>query len=320
MSGAEEPDEVEVRTVAIVGTGIIGASWACLILAHGLDVIASDIRDGAEARLRDTIERLWPSLPDALLDRGKRGALHFTTDPAEACRNADFVQENAAERLELKVDLIRRIDAAAGPDVVIASSSSALSVTDMQSACGRPQRVVLGHPFNPPHLVPLVEVVGGEKTEEAYLAKAERFYRQIGKAPVRLQKEIYGHIANRMQAAIFREAIHLLDSGVASAEDIDRAISEGPGTRWALMGPLLTYRLAGGDKGMRGFWDMFAPMQEKLWNNLGTPRPDAMLQSRVTDAVERAYAHRHIRDLAKERDTRLRAVLAAKASARKDQP
>ncbi|NDW07327.1 3-hydroxyacyl-CoA dehydrogenase NAD-binding domain-containing protein [Jiella pacifica] len=320
MSGAGEPEEVEVGTVAIVGTGIIGASWACLILAHGLNVIASDIRNGAEARLRDTVNRLWPSLPDALAKGGKRGELHFTIDPAEACRNADFVQENAAERLELKVDLIRRIDAATRPNVVIASSSSALSVTDMQRACARPERVVLGHPFNPPHLVPLVEVVGGEKTEDAFLASAERFYRRIGKVPVRLRKEIYGHIANRMQAAIFREAIHLLDSGVASAEDIDRAISEGPGTRWALMGPLLTYRLAGGDRGMQGFWDMFAPMQEKLWNDLGTPQPDAPLQARVTDAVERAYGDRKIRELAKERDIRLQAVLAAKTSDTKDRP
>ena len=319
MSGAGEPEGREVKTVAVVGTGIIGASWACLFLAHGLDVIASDIRDDAEARLRETVDRLWPSLPDSLARDGGRGALHFTSDPAEACRNADFVQENAAERLEIKIDLIRRIDAATRPDVVIASSSSALSVTDMQSGCASPQRVVLGHPFNPPHLVPLVEVVGGEKTEEAYLAIAERFYRRIGKAPVRLKKEIYGHIANRMQAAIFREAIHLLDSGVASAEDIDRAISEGPGTRWALMGPLLTYRLAGGDRGMRGFWDMFAPMQEKLWNDLGTPQPDTGLQERVTEAVERAYGHRPIRDLARERDVRLRAVLAAKATDTKDQ-
>lgn len=301
----------EVQAVAVVGTGTIGASWACLFLAHGLDVVATDLR-GSEAELTAAVERLWPSLPDALLASARRGTLRFSADLEEACAGADFVQENAVERLDAKIELMRRIDAATPIHAVIASSSSAISVTEMQSACAHPGRVVLGHPFNPPHLVPLVELAGGELTEETALAIAERFYTRLGKVPVRLQKEIYGHVANRLQAAIFREAIHLLESGVASAEDIDRAVSEGPGPRWALMGPLLTYRLAGGERGMQGFWDNFAPMQEKLWDELGSPVPDAALQARVTEAVERCYGDRSVRALAEERDIRLRRVLAAR--------
>ena len=300
----------DITTVTVVGTGLIGASWTCLFLAHGLDVVATDIREGAQNKLELAIERCWSSLPDTLLEKKMRGSLTFAADLSEACRGTDFVQENAIERVEEKIELMRRIDAATSPGVVIASSSSAISVSDMQSACAHPERVVLGHPFNPPHLVPLVEVVGGAMTEETALEKAERFYKRLGKTTIRLRKEIYGHVANRLQAAIFREAIHLLDSGVASAEDIDRAVIEGPGLRWALMGPLLTYRLAGGDRGMQGFWDMFTPMQDKLWRELGTPMLDEALQKRVTTAVELAYENVPVEASVRERDARLRRILA----------
>ncbi len=312
MKNVSRQAEEHIGTVAIVGAGMIGASWACLFLGHGLNVAATDIRADAESEFREAVARFRHSLPDDVLQQGSWGTLSFTHDLAEACETADFVQENAVERIDAKIDLFRRIDALTRPEVVIASSSSAISVTDMQSACAHPERVVLGHPFNPPHLVPLVELVGGAKTGETFLIKAEHFYQKMGKVPVRLKKEIYGHIANRMQAAIFREAIHLLESDVASVEDIDRAVSEGPGPRWALMGPLLTYRLAGGDKGMQGFWDMFEPMQERLWDDLGAPHLDKALQDRVTDAVERAYGDRGVRGLAKQRDVLLQAVLAAK--------
>lgn len=301
----------EIGTVAVVGTGIIGASWACLFLAHGIDVVGTDIRDGAENRLREAINQLGRSLPEAVFQNTNSGRLTFHRDLSQACKAADFVQESAVERKDAKIELMRQIDAAVRPDVVIASSSSAISVTDMQSACSRPERVILGHPFNPVHLMPLVELAGGEKTEECYLAKAERFYSSLGKETIRLKKEVYGHIANRMQAAIFREAIHLLDSGVADVEDIDRAVSEGPGLRWALNGPLLTYRLAGGENGMQGFWDMFAPMQKTLWQDLGSPVPDAALQNRVTAAVEQAYGDHSPIDLASERDAHLQAYLTS---------
>ena len=303
----------EIRTVTVIGTGTIGASWSCLFLAHGLDVVATDIRPGAEADLRAAIDRFWPSLPDTVRATGQRGTLRFEPDLEAACATADFVQENAIERLEEKVELFRRIDAATPPHAVLASSSSAIAVSDMQRACRTPGRVVLGHPFNPPHLVPLVEVAGGTATDDAAIAVAEAFYTGLGKACVRLRREIYGHIANRLQAAIFREAIHLLDSGIASAEDIDRAVSEGPGLRWALMGPLQTYRLAGGDRGMAGFWEMFTQMQQTLWDDLGQPRADADLAGRVTAAVEAAYADRSVQASAAERDVKLPRILAARS-------
>lgn len=299
----------DIKSVTVVGTGTIGASWTCLFLAHGLDVVATDIREGAAKELEASVERCWSSLPHAVLEKNKRGTLRYTPDLSEACRGTGFVQENAIERVEEKIELMRRIDTATSPGVVVASSSSAISVTDMQSACAHPERVVLGHPFNPPHLVPLVEMVGGARTGEAALRSAEQLYQRMGKTTIRLQKEIYGHVANRLQAAIFREAIHMLESGVASAEDIDRAVTDGPGLRWALMGPLLTYRLAGGDRGMQGFWDMFAPMQDKLWRELGTSLPDEDLQKRVTTAVELAYANVSMEELARERDSRLRQML-----------
>ncbi len=304
----------DITSVTVVGTGIIGASWTCLFLAHGLDVVATDIREGAANELELFVERCWPSLPDTVLEKKKRGTLRFTADLSEACRGTGFVQENAIERVEEKIELMRRIDAATSPQVVIASSSSAISVTDMQSACVHPERVVLGHPFNPPHLVPLVEVVGGARTGQVALQSAEHFYRHLGKSTIRLEKEIYGHVANRLQAAVFREAIHMLESGVASAEDIDRAVTDGPGLRWALMGPFLTYRLAGGDRGMQGFWAMFASMQDKLRRELGTPLPDEELQKRVTATVEHAYANLPIDRLVRERDVRLRRILAMRQS------
>lgn len=157
---------------------------------------------------------------------------------------------------------------------------------------------------------------GGERTGETALQSAEKFYHRVGKMTIRLQKEIYGHVANRLQAAIFREAIHMLESGVASAEDIDHAVTNGPGLRWALMGPLLTYRLAGGDRGMQGFWDMFAPMLDKLWRELGTPLPDHDLQQRVTAAVERAYDKAPLEGLVRKRDAGLRCLLAMRSPER----
>lgn len=318
MTQAKTLDSGVIRTVAIVGTGTIGASWACLFLAHGVNVVATDIRSGAEVELRTAVDHLWPSLRTAVANLGRRGELSFSSDLTEACSTADFVQENATERLDAKIALMQKVDKATRPDVVIASSSSAISVTEMQSGCAHPERLVLGHPFNPPHLVPLVEVVGGKKTKEEYLAKADVFYTSVGKVTVRLRKEIYGHIANRLQAAIFREAIHLLEAGVASAEDIDRAVSEGPGPRWALMGPLLTYHLAGGTAGMQGFWDMFAPMQDQLWRDLGTPLPTDDLQSRVTAAVEESYRGRNLNDLIRDRNKGLQAILSAKTTNTKE--
>lgn len=300
----------EIRRVAVIGCGTIGAGWAALFLSQGYDVTATEMRPEAEAELRTAVAGLL----SVLQPEGPLGTLEFTTDLQACCRSADFVQENVVEREAVKVELMARIDALLPPHVVIASSSSAISVSVMQSACARPGRVVLGHPFNPPHLVPLVEIVGGKATEDWALDVAEAFYVSLGKKPVRLRKEIYGHIANRLQAAIFREAIHLLEEGVASVDDIDAAVTEGPGLRWALMGPFLTYHLAGGSAGIHGFMSQFAPMQQRLWAELGQPQLDAGLQSRVIAAVDAAMSRRSMDDIRRERDRRLAAILDARAT------
>ncbi|WP_343314926.1 3-hydroxyacyl-CoA dehydrogenase NAD-binding domain-containing protein [Brucella sp. BE17] len=298
-----------IKRVAVIGCGTIGASWTALFLANGLDVIASELRDDAEFELRATVASLLPTLKP----RGPAGQLTFTTDIAACCRDADFVQENVIEREAAKIELMARMDAALRPNVVIASSSSAITVSVMQSACVRPGRVVLGHPFNPPHLIPLVEIVGGAATESWALDKAEAFYASLGKTPIRLRKEIFGHVANRLQAAIFREAIHLLEEGVASAEEIDTAVTDGPGLRWALMGPFLTYHLAGGENGIRGFMKQFSPMQQRLWSELGQPVFDEALQMRVAATVETALGHRSMDDIRKDRDRRITALLKARS-------
>lgn len=298
-----------IKRVAVIGCGTIGASWAALFMAHGYDVAASELRPEAEAELRARVSSLLPTLTP----RGPVGALSFTADLDACCRDADFVQENVVEREAVKIDLMARMDAALRPHVVIASSSSAIMVSVMQSACVRPERVILGHPFNPPHLVPLVELVGGAATEDWALDVAEAFYLDLGRKPVRLRKEVFGHIANRLQAAIFREAIHLLEEGVASVEEIDTAVTEGPGLRWALMGPFLTYHLAGGETGIRGFMEQFAPMQQRLWSELGQPQLDDAMQERVVATVEKAMQMRSMEDIRRERDRRIEAILRARA-------
>ncbi|WP_374385092.1 3-hydroxyacyl-CoA dehydrogenase NAD-binding domain-containing protein [Dongia sp.] len=295
--------------IAVVGAGSIGASWAALFLAHGLNVTATDARPEAGAELTRAVDAIMPALER---DGTKPGRLTFTRDLAACCEGADFVQENIIEREAEKTALIAQIDAILPPDVVIASSSSAISATVLQRACRHPGRVIIGHPFHPAHLVPLVELAGGTGTENWALDRAEAFYAALGKLPVRLTKEIYGHIANRLQAAIFREAIHLLHTGIASVRDIDRAVTEGPGLRWALMGPFQTYHLAGGPNGIRDFMTQFAPMQERLWAELGQPVLDTPLRDAVIAAVEATFASKSISELAQERDQRLGALLNAR--------
>lgn len=299
-----------IKRIGVVGCGIIGASWTALFLAHGYDVVASEPQPGAEAKLRSTVVDILPTLKPA----GPVGKLSFTTDIEACCRAADFIQENVSERETVKIELMASMDAVLAPHVVIASSSSAIAVTVMQQKCRYPERVVLGHPFNPPHLIPLVEVAGGEATQDWALDVARSIYTGLGKQPIRLRKEIFGHVANRLQAAIFREAIHLLEEGVASVAEIDIAVTEGPGLRWALMGPFLTYHLAGGATGIRGFMAQFAPMQQRLWAELGRPLLDDGLQGRVAAAVEAAMQHRSMDDIVEMRDRRIRAVLEARAA------
>lgn len=302
-----------IKRVGVIGCGTIGASWSALFLAHGLDVVATDINASAEAGLRTAIVKAWPDMCAlGVVQEGRKGDLIFEPDLATAVKDVDFVQENAIERETEKVELLAQIDAHVRPDVLIASSSSAITITAMQRKCVHPERVVLGHPFNPPHLIPLVEVAGGDLTSAEALTRAEVFYQHLGKSTIRLNKEVYGHVANRLQGAVFREAIHLFQSGVASLADIDKAMTEGPGLRWALMGPFLTYHLAGGTGGMEAFMAQFAPMQQKLWADLGMPAIADEEQHVISSAMADAIGDKTVTAFSSERDKSLLALLAAR--------
>src|ERR1700754_4294035 len=263
-----------VQRVAIVGTGTIGASWATHYLAQGFDVTATDPAPGAEAALRTYVEGAWEGAktlglaPGASPDR-----LKFTSDMRAALADADFVQENAPERPELKIKLFADIDDATPPEAIIASSSSGITMSVMQAECRHPERTVIGHPFNPPHLIPLVEVVGGERTASQTIERTMEFYAATGKKPVLLHKELPGHVANRLQAALYREVVHLIDQGVLDVADADDAVSWGPGLRWGVMGPSLLWHLGGGEGGIQHFMDtLMGPMATQMWPALGNPQ------------------------------------------------
>lgn len=243
----------QVNTVAIIGTGVIGASWAAFFLNKGFQVHAFDPAPDAEVNLKNRVQTYLLDLielnkaDDEILVNNVSEVLDnltFFKDLASAVKNADFIQENGPERVDLKQDLYVQITHYCPEDTIIASSSSGLKISDIQNNCLHPERIVLGHPFNPPHLLPLVEIIGGEKTEQGYIQDAFDFYQSLGKKPILIHKEVKGHVANRLQSAIWREAFYLVSEGVCSAEDIDVAISNGPGLRWAIFGPYLNMQLA----------------------------------------------------------------------------
>ncbi|RUR66636.1 3-hydroxyacyl-CoA dehydrogenase [Variovorax guangxiensis] len=304
----------EIQRVAVVGTGVIGASWVAYFLAHGLDVNATDPSPGAEERLREAVARHWPTLerfglaPGASIDR-----LRFHDSLEDAVSVADFVQENGPERMDFKIDLFRRMDAAAPPETILASSSSGLAISGMQSGCAHPQRVVLGHPFNPPHLIPLVEVIGGEQTSAEVIERTMAFYAAIGKRPIHVKREVKGHIANRLQAALWREAFHLVDQGVASVADIDAAIAHGPGLRWAVMGPFMNLHLSGGAGGIEHVLAHLGGPIEDWWKDLGVPSMTAELKRKVKDGVDEELGDRRTSDLESARDTLLLNLIRAKS-------
>lgn len=305
-----------VQRVAVVATGVIGASWAAYFLAQGLEVDATDPAPGARERLQAAVARHWPVLERRGLAPGaSMGRLRFHDRLEDALAQADFVQESGPERLDFKVDLLRRMDDAAPPHAILASSSSGLSVSAMQAQCLRHERVVLGHPFNPPHLIPLVEVGGGDKTSPESVAAAMDFYKVIGKHPIHVRREVKGHIANRLQAALWREAFHLVNEGVASVADIDTAITQGPGLRWALMGPFMNLHLSGGDGGIGHLLAHLGGPIEDWWNDLGAPQMTPALQQRVVDGMKEALAGRASPELADARDALLIGLLHAKQAA-----
>ena len=304
-----------VHRVAIVGTGTIGASWATHYLARGFDVTATDPAPNAEAALRSYVDAAWDAVTTLGLSPGASpDRLSFTPDLRQAVADADFVQENAPERPQLKVKLFADIDNAAPRDAIIASSSSALTMNVIQAQCQHPERTVIGHPFNPPHVIPLVEVVGGTKTALETIHDAMAFYASIGKKPIHLKKEIPGHVANRLQAALYREVVYLIEQEVLDVADSDDAVSWGPGLRWGVMGPNLLWHLGGGEGGIQHFMDtLMLPMAASLWPALGNPQFTPELKEKIVNGVlEEADGH-SIDELAAERDTMLFGLLAVRA-------
>ncbi|MFN4117551.1 3-hydroxyacyl-CoA dehydrogenase NAD-binding domain-containing protein [Acidovorax sp.] len=299
--------------VAVVATGVIGASWAALFLARGLEVDATDPSPGAEQRLRNAVQAHWPALVQQGLAPGaSTERLRFHAQLEAAVEHADFVQESGPEKLEAKVNLFARMDAAAPARAVLASSTSGLPITAIQRACRNPQRVVLGHPFNPPHLIPLVEVGGGQQTPPEAVADAMAFYTALGKRPIHVRREIKGHIANRLQAALWREAFHLVREGVASVADVDAAMAHGPGPRWALMGPFMNLHLSGGEGGIEHLLAHLGGPIEDWWRDLGNPSMDAALQRQVIEGVAHALGDRTTQDITQARDALLTGLLQAK--------
>jgi 3-hydroxyacyl-CoA dehydrogenase len=309
------PDR-RIESIAVVGAGVIGSSWAAYFAAHGHDVVVTDPAPGTRAIMEKTIAAQWEQLATLGLPPGATlASVRFEPSLERAVADVQFVQENGPERLEIKRAIFDQLDRYCAPDAILATSTSGLLVSDIQTACRHPQRVVLGHPFNPPHLIPLIEVVGGRLTSAETVARAMNFYRAIGKKPIEIKREVPGHVANRLQAALWREAFHLVESGIASVEDIDTAIEYGPGLRWALLGPFMNLDLSGGSAGIRHVLEHLGPPMENWWHDLGTPALSPGLNERViaaaTAELESLGGRAEVENL---RDRRLLALLVLKAA------
>lgn len=300
-----------IKTVALVGTGVIGSGWAARFLFHGLDVVATDPSIEAAERLQEAVEHAWPALKELIPNPPPRGQLSFEPNLVNAVGRADFVQENAPENEELKCDLLARISRAVRADVPIASSSSGLLPTRLQSECLAPERVLIGHPFNPVYLLPLVETLGGQQTDPAILDRAEAFYTSLGMHPLRVRREVEGYISDRLQEAMWREILHMVKDGIATTDEIDRAIAYGPGLRWAGMGTCLTFHLAGGEGGMRHMLEHFGPALKLPWTHLEAPELTPDLIERMASGCEAQAAGRSTRELEQQRDAYLVQVLKA---------
>src|SRR5262249_30450441 len=305
-----------IRRIAVVGTGVIGASWAAYYLSRGFDVVATDPAPTAEANLRKYVDTAWPVLARAGLPAGaSRERLKFTARMSRALAEADLVQENAPERPDFKVKLFAEMDQAAPPDSILASSSSAITMDVMQSGCKHPERCVIGHPFNPPHIVPLVEVVGGAKTSEAVIERAMSFYASLARRPIHLRRAFRGHAANRLQAALYREMLFLIQQGVLSVADADIAVCYGPGLRWGVMGQSLQWHLGGGAGGIHHFMEQLMPPLVGMIEGLEMPAITPALKQTIVDGVLQEANGHTVDQLADAENDVLLGLLALRAQA-----
>jgi 3-hydroxyacyl-CoA dehydrogenase len=308
-----------IRRVAVIGTGVIGASWTALFLAKGLEVAATDVAPGADAALKKFVDDAWSALKRLGLAPGAlQSNVTFTADLPTAVKGADFVQENGPERIDFKQKLYGQLDDLLPADVIIASSSSGLTMSEIQLGCKlHPERCVIGHPFNPPHLVPLVEIVGGAKTSQDTIERAAAFYTALGKQTVRLRKAVPGHVANRLQAALAREVYYLVAEGVVSAADVDTALCWGPGLRWGIMGNMMLNHLGGGQGGIEHFFQQFTGPMTAWWKVLGQPVLTPEVQKKLIDSVHAEVGSRSIAELEAQRDEVLLGLLELRAKVEK---
>lgn len=312
-----EPESNPNAHIAVIGGGVIGQGWAAQLLARGRRVVVVDPQVTFEdvAGYVERSARALAALGDPLEDW--RDRLTVTTDLEEALEGAGWVQENGPETPAIKSDLVRRIDAVLDPSVIIASSTSGTTASELAASCAvAPERVIVGHPFNPVHLIPLVEVVASPTTPDEVVERALTFYAGLGKRPIRVRAEVPGHVANRLQVALWREAYSLIERGIATAADIDTAISSGPGLRWALLGPLVNQHLSGGAGGLRHIFEHLGPPTQVWMDDLRDVRLTEQLAEQVSSSVDEELAAIDLPHLVADRDRLLVELLRAKATAR----
>ena len=300
----------DISTIGVIGAGVIGASWTALFLAAGKDVNLYDPAPSVQEDVTDYVTKAWPTLLElGLAQEGRKGTLRFFNTAAEAVAGCDIVQENVPERLAIKHATFAEIEPYLAPHCVVISSASGLMVKEMQQGWQDPSRFLLGHPFNPPHLIPLVELLGNEATNDEAITIAEQFYQDIGKVTIRVHKEVPGHVANRLQAALWREAIHLVNEGVCSVEDVDKAVWAGPGLRWAAMGPNMLFHLGAGEGGLASFCERYTDSFNRWWDDLGDPRLDATLAQKLVAGVHDAAQGASVDSLSAQRNALITAML-----------
>ena len=292
-----------IKKVAVIGTGVIGAGWIIRCLAHNKIVYAFDKDLRLKKNLISEIKRAWPYVKK-LFNKKKLNLKNFKyfTSIEEALENADFIQECATENYNIKIKLMNNIGKFAKPNAIISSSSSGLLPTKIYSKCKNPNRTMIGHPFNPVYLCPGVEIVPGKKTNKKFLNKANRFYKSISMNPIMVKKELPGYLADRLQEALWREALHIVNEGYASTKELDRSIEDGPGLRWSLMGVFLTFHLAGGKTGMRHMLEQFGPALKLPWTKLKAPKLSKKLSTRVINGTLKQAKGKSVAKISNIRD------------------
>ena len=302
------------RSITLLGAGTIGASWTALFLSYGKKVLVYDSDENALLNVKKIVERAWrdlaaltPDLPPLPWED-----LLLTQDLKLVCRNTEWVQENAPDNLEIKRRLLSNVEGVLENHIPIASSTTALKASDIQANMTHPERFIVGHPFNPPHLIPLVEVVAGEKTNPELKKRAKAFYESYGKEVIIPKREATGHIANRLNAALYREVVHMVATDIATVEDIDRSIVHGPGLRWAFLGPNLVYHLGGGDGGYAHYLDHLGPSQETRWKDLGVAALSGETKEKLINGLTETLGEASMSDLRAKRDAALIGLLKLK--------